>query len=368
MLSVLTLNLVRAAPAELLAGRVLTHDHAFNNNLVDVRSLRYMTRPLFVSLHGPIPRALLSNAGVSLVRTVPHVTHLNHVTPATSLRSLVSSPAHINHVSATAPRVLADTRVVSPVSHAVVVPQRVATPVILPEPEQAIPANYNFGYSVSDLVSGDAKTRQETREGDLVTGSYSVADPDGRIRTVTYTADSVHGFQAKVTYDGEEGPVAIPFHPPQSAPVLAPLSPAPAPSPPPPAPPAPVSPVSDDDDAVILARESDSAPAQAQAPTSTIPSVRASHQPLPLTNFFPRAIPAVPAVPAVPIPVQPTALAQPLVNVNSLSDLDIDNLLRLLRARPANLSPITPAVRTVTRAPLDLSQFRFLSNGEVVLH
>jgi len=76
LLSVLTLNLVRAAPAELLAGRVLTHDHAFNN-LVDVRSLR----------------ALLSNAGVSLVRTVPHVTHLNHVTPATSLRSLVSSPS-----------------------------------------------------------------------------------------------------------------------------------------------------------------------------------------------------------------------------------------------------------------------------------
>merc|ERR1712012_1291836 len=71
----------------------------------------------------------------------------------------------------------------------------------------------------SDVVSGDSKTRQETREGDVVTGSYSVADPDGRIRTVTYTADPVHGFQAKVTYDGQEGPVAIPFNPPVSAPV-----------------------------------------------------------------------------------------------------------------------------------------------------
>ena len=27
-----------------------------------------------------------------------------------------------------------------------------------------------------------------------MSGSYSVADPDGRIHTVTYTADAVHGF------------------------------------------------------------------------------------------------------------------------------------------------------------------------------
>merc|ERR1712156_1359282 len=78
-------------------------------------------------------------------------------------------------------------------------------------------ARYMFGYIVSDRESGDSKTRQESRDGDLVTGSYTVADPDGRLRTVTYTADSVHGFQAKVTYDGEEGPVAIPFNPPPPA-------------------------------------------------------------------------------------------------------------------------------------------------------
>merc|ERR1711902_246384 len=221
LLSVLIV--VRAAPQELLAGRVLTHDlPSINNNLVDIRDLR----------------ALLSNSGFSLVRNVNQVNnhldhvnhvnhvnnlrtlnHVNHVNHVNQLRSLVT-PApvagHINHVSAVAPQVFADTRLqVSPVSHAVVVPQRVATPVIVAEPEDSIPANYNFGYSVSDLVSGDAKTRQESRDGDKVTGSYSVADPDGRIRTVTYTADSVNGFQAKVTYDGEEGPVAIPFHPPQ---------------------------------------------------------------------------------------------------------------------------------------------------------
>jgi len=76
---------------------------------------------------------------------------------------------------------------------------------------------YSFGYSISDSVTGDSKSRQESRDGDAVSGSYSVADPDGRIRTVTYTADDVHGFQATVTYDGEEGPVAIPFNAPAAS-------------------------------------------------------------------------------------------------------------------------------------------------------
>jgi hypothetical protein len=60
-----------------------------------------------------------------------------------------------------------------------------------------------IGYSVSDAKTGDSKTREETRDGDVVTGSYSVADPDGRIRRVTYTADAENGFNAVVTYDGE---------------------------------------------------------------------------------------------------------------------------------------------------------------------
>merc|ERR1740128_899060 len=85
---------------------------------------------------------------------------------------------------------------------------------------------YNFGYSVADTLTGDAKTRQESRDGDVVRGSYSVADPDGRIRTVTYTADAEHGFVAKVTYDGQEGTVAIPFDAPAvaAAPAVAPVA------------------------------------------------------------------------------------------------------------------------------------------------
>ena len=83
--------------------------------------------------------------------------------------------------------------------------------------QAAAPAQYNFGYSITDSVTGDSKSRQESRDGDVVSGSYSVADPDGRIRTVTYTAYDVHGFQAHVTYDGQEGPVAIPSNAPSTA-------------------------------------------------------------------------------------------------------------------------------------------------------
>lgn len=101
----------------------------------------------------------------------------------------------------------------SPAAAQVVRASPVQETIIQEEEIEVIPqdASYNFGYSVSDAVSGDAKTRQESRDGDVVRGSYSVADPDGRIRVVEYTADKEHGFQARVTYDGEEGPPAIPI-------------------------------------------------------------------------------------------------------------------------------------------------------------
>jgi hypothetical protein len=57
---------------------------------------------------------------------------------------------------------------------------------------------YNYGYSVSDGLTGDQKNAHESRDGDLVQGQYSLVEPDGAVRTVTYTADDVHGFNAVV--------------------------------------------------------------------------------------------------------------------------------------------------------------------------
>ncbi|KAJ8943740.1 hypothetical protein NQ318_007188 [Aromia moschata] len=58
---------------------------------------------------------------------------------------------------------------------------------------------YSYGYQVQDSLTGDAKSKSETRSGDSVQGSYSLVDPDGTLRTVEYTADPVNGFNAVVS-------------------------------------------------------------------------------------------------------------------------------------------------------------------------
>ncbi|XP_065338096.1 cuticle protein 19-like [Cloeon dipterum] len=62
---------------------------------------------------------------------------------------------------------------------------------------------YHFDYAVSDPHTGDFKNQWETRDGDVVKGEYTVHDPDGTIRTVKYTADKHHGFNAVVHKTGK---------------------------------------------------------------------------------------------------------------------------------------------------------------------
>ncbi|XP_049301529.1 cuticle protein 21-like [Anopheles funestus] len=57
---------------------------------------------------------------------------------------------------------------------------------------------YSYSYAVSDALTGDNKSQQESRSGDVVTGSYSLIEPDGTQRVVEYTADPVNGFNAVV--------------------------------------------------------------------------------------------------------------------------------------------------------------------------
>ncbi|KAJ8731861.1 hypothetical protein PYW08_014591 [Mythimna loreyi] len=57
---------------------------------------------------------------------------------------------------------------------------------------------YSFDYAVADPHTGDHKTQWESRDGDVVKGAYSLAEPDGTTRIVEYTADKHNGFQAVV--------------------------------------------------------------------------------------------------------------------------------------------------------------------------
>ncbi|XP_071455823.1 adult-specific cuticular protein ACP-20-like [Hetaerina americana] len=62
---------------------------------------------------------------------------------------------------------------------------------------------YNFDYGVSDHKTGDNKNQWETRDGDVVKGSYSLHEADGTIRIVEYTADKHNGFNAVVKRQGK---------------------------------------------------------------------------------------------------------------------------------------------------------------------
>jgi len=58
---------------------------------------------------------------------------------------------------------------------------------------------YSFNYGVHDGLTGDVKSQSEVRDGGVVKGQYSLVEPDGSVRTVDYTADDVHGFNAVVS-------------------------------------------------------------------------------------------------------------------------------------------------------------------------
>ena len=57
---------------------------------------------------------------------------------------------------------------------------------------------YTYAYDVQDSITGDSKSQHETRNGDVVSGSYSLIEADGTRRVVQYTADPVNGFNAVV--------------------------------------------------------------------------------------------------------------------------------------------------------------------------
>ncbi|XP_049703313.2 cuticle protein 8 [Helicoverpa armigera] len=83
-----------------------------------------------------------------------------------------------------------------------------AAPVARVEEFNAHP-QYEYNYSVADGHTGDNKSQQESRDGDVVRGSYSFHEADGSVRTVQYSADDHSGFNAVVH---NSAPTAAPAH------------------------------------------------------------------------------------------------------------------------------------------------------------
>ncbi|XP_011692173.1 PREDICTED: cuticle protein 7-like [Wasmannia auropunctata] len=91
--------------------------------------------------------------------------------------------------------------IVGPGATAVAVAQQPAAAVIRAENYDS--PRYSFGYSVADGLTGDNRALQEeTRNGgDVVHGSYSLIEPDGFRRLVSYATDPINGFNAVVQRD-----------------------------------------------------------------------------------------------------------------------------------------------------------------------
>ncbi|CAD7084158.1 unnamed protein product [Hermetia illucens] len=105
-----------------------------------------------------------------------------------------------------------------------------SSPVVLGQPvlarEEPFDSHpqYSFNYGVEDRLTGDSKSQTEARDGDVVSGEYSLLDADGLQRIVKYTADPINGFNAVVSRE----PVAATAVAPVSATPIAAAAVAPA--------------------------------------------------------------------------------------------------------------------------------------------
>ncbi|XP_063890467.1 histidine-rich protein PFHRP-II-like [Helicoverpa armigera] len=71
---------------------------------------------------------------------------------------------------------------------------------------------YQYEYKVEDPHTGDNKFQHEFRDGDVVKGVYSLQEADGSVRTVEYSSDKHHGFNAVVKHSAPGHHVQIESH------------------------------------------------------------------------------------------------------------------------------------------------------------
>nr|XP_021188959.2 cuticle protein 8 [Helicoverpa armigera] len=146
----------------------------------------YHAAPAAVAYHAA-PAHYSSAAAVSSQNIVRHDQPAVHAAPV----AYHAAPAHVAYHAAPAP--IAYHAAPAVAYHAAPVAKVVAA-----HQEEIAYPKYEYTYSVADGHSGDNKSQQESRDGDVVKGSYSFHEADGSIRTVEYSADDHNGFNAVV--------------------------------------------------------------------------------------------------------------------------------------------------------------------------
>merc|ERR1712156_176486 len=150
--------------------------------------------------------------GHAAVLPVAHhaVAHAVHAPVAHAVHAPVAHAVHAPVIAHVAPVVHA-----APAYHAPAV--KVSAAYKEPAyPDEVSP--YTFTYAVADDYSNAAFNADETSDGaGTVSGSYSVALPDGRTQHVKYHSNEYDGYVAEVTY---EGTAVYPDTPAYAAPVV----------------------------------------------------------------------------------------------------------------------------------------------------
>ncbi|XP_055544662.1 cuticle protein 21 [Wyeomyia smithii] len=149
------------------------------------------TAPLTAAYAAPFAAAPVVAARAAPVVAAAAPVVAARAAPLVAAASVVTAPAPV--VAARA----------APVVAAPVVAARAAPVVAAPVQAEFTDSypQYQYAYNVQDALTGDSKTQEETRDGDIVKGSYSLIEPDGSRRIVNYYADPINGFNAVVQKD-----------------------------------------------------------------------------------------------------------------------------------------------------------------------
>merc|ERR1712128_347436 len=224
------------APAPRVSSHVISHGHgtvvSHGTHVAHAPVLAHgpvLGHPIAHSFHGAIAHPVAHSFHGAIAHPAAHgfhgaiahpVAHGFHAAP------LIAHPvAHAVHA---APVIALRVPVVAHAVHAA--PVYAPAPYVAPVIAHAAPVYpevdepYTYQYGVADDYSNANFNAAETADGNgVVTGSYSVALPDGRTQTVKYTSDNYNGYVADVTYEG------VPVYPEEKHYVPAPAyAPAPA--------------------------------------------------------------------------------------------------------------------------------------------
>merc|ERR1712106_78011 len=221
-------GLAAAAPSPAISSHVVSHGHGAvvaHGSHVAHGAVPVLAHPLAHAVAHPVAHAFAHPAAHAVAHPAVAVSPLHHAVHAAPLAHAVHAAPVIAHHAPVAHAVHAAPVIAhaAPAYAAPVIAHAApvfAAPAYHEPAYKETPEPYTYTYGVADDYSKANFNAAETSDvNGVVSGSYSVALPDGRTQTVSYTADHVNGYVAEVTYEG------VPVYP-----EAKPYVPAPAPA------------------------------------------------------------------------------------------------------------------------------------------